>query len=158
MTDFKKLFGANPTQHVTVGELTLVKFNEEASMTERHTTAEVTDDRHDVKIKFSPDTFKNHGAPVMVYTMAGLGFHPHLMGSFGTFAFLTPQHVYIIDGDLVGHPPESSTEYHYTFNFGKALNNKGWAIRPGWRFAVQAAVVYADGTIHLTDWDFLEVV
>lgn len=157
MTDFKKLFGANPTQHVTVGELTLVKFNEETSMTERHTTAEVTDDRHNVKIKFSPDTLKNHGAPVMVYTVAGLGFHPHLMGSFGTFAFLTPEYVYIIDGDLVLYATESSSEYHYTFNFGQALSAQK-NLRPGWRLAVQAAVVYADGTILLTDWDFLEVV
>ena len=98
--------------------------------------------------------------PVFVYTAAGLQYHPNSFGWWGTLVYLNPQSIYIIDGDVASpiRDGEDGSELTYEFNFGGPLKDVVDHLRTGWRFAVQAIVVYDDGSQKLTGWDFLQVV
>ena len=94
--------------------------------------------------------------PTFIYTAMGPSYHPQPWGSWGTFAFLTPEYIYVVDGDIAGQVVDGKVSYK--FNFGKKLSQAVQHLGPGWRFLVQTLIVYDDGTQKLSGWDFLQVV
>ena len=94
--------------------------------------------------------------PAFIYTAMGPSYHPQPWGSWGTFAFLTPEYLYVVDGDNAG--PLVDNKISYTFNFGGKLSQVVKHLSPGWRFLVQSVIIYVDGTKKFSGWDFLQVV
>lgn len=103
-----------------------------------------------------------HGRVTGVYVVAGLDFRPTNLGFFGTFSMSSAEFVYLID-----YVPVSIPKTHdgianvfvkdLRFKFGGRLRDKVAKISRGWRFVVQAALCYEDGSVRLTNWDFFDV-
>jgi len=156
MVDVYELFGPKREVHNFIGRLEVnTEPNEELGVP----TVSLEDDKVPVSIIFEEGEL-NGRKPVMAYSALGLKYHPHELGSWGTFVYLLPQSIYIIDGDVIRTTPEvlNLGKINYDINFGKKLKNRIQHIKPLWRFAVQALIVYDDGSQKFTGWDFLQVI